>query len=201
MLFLGLLALLALLPSPAQASGASAPTVASTSVELRGYTNTLNISRKAVRLGDAWRSDRGKLRPRRDPDRNYTPMPKRSIRYLLKESWQAFGFRGRALDRRVAKNYQQIGRESGGRPYIKQGYIGDVNDNNPAGGLFQLIPETFKHWKVNGFNDRFNPLDNILAVVNAQVNGPMKTLDGSSGFATPWSKNPYAKGKKYRITR
>lgn len=160
-----------------------------------GYNKHLRIPRWAARLAAQYRSDKGKYKPRRDtPDLNRSPMPKKDIVRLLVVAWSAFGYSGDELEERVTKNYAQVGRESGGRPYILQGYIGDVNDTNPAGGLFQFIPSTFDHWNVDGFDDRFNPLDNILAAVNAQVNGPYPVLDGSSGWSPPFSDNPYATG-------
>lgn len=165
-----------------------------------GWNKNLEIPRRAVLLAAKYRSNKGKYKPRRDtPDRNRSPMKKEDIIYLLEVAWKAFGMRGEDLRMRVSKNYSQVGRESGGRPYILQGYIGDVNDTNPAGGLFQFIESTFAHWKVDGFDDRFNPLDNILAAVNAQVNGPYYILDGSSGWSPPFSENPYAKGGKSKI--
>jgi len=164
-----------------------------------GYNARLDIPRDIALLAAKYRSKSGKYRPRRDPDKNYSPMPKKDIVRILTAVWSAFGVRGQELRNKVTLNYAQIGLESGGRPYILQGYIGDVNDNNPAGGLMQFIPFTFNHWKVDGFNDRFNPLDNILAAVNAQVNGPYPTLDGSSGWSPPFSRNPYAQGGRSRL--
>jgi hypothetical protein len=171
-----------------------------------GYNELLKIPRWAPRLAAKYRSNKGKYKPRRDDlalDQQLGdhPMPKEDIVKLLVVAWTAFGARGEELTTNVTKNYAQIGRESGGRPYILQGFIGDVNDTNPAGGLMQFIPGTFDHWKVDGFNDRFNPLDNILATVNAQVNGPYYILDGSSGWSPPFSENPYATGGKAKIVK
>jgi hypothetical protein len=102
---------------------------------------------------------------------------------------------------------KQVERESGFRPNVLQGYIGDVNDNNPAGGLVQFIPETFQTWKVDGFDDRFNPLDNLLAAVNAQVNADsittncgVRILNGCSGWGPNGGTNPYKTGGKKRNT-
>lgn len=167
-----------------------------------GYNKKLEIPRWAIKLALKYRSNKGKYKPRRDtPDPNPSPMPKKDIMALLRVAWAAFGAKGKEIQRNAALNYQQVMHESGGRPYIMQGYIGDVNDNNPAGGLFQFIVGTFNHWKVDGFDDRFNPLHNILAAVNAQVNGPYPILSGGSGWSPPFSPNPYAKGgKKFKIT-
>jgi hypothetical protein len=164
-----------------------------------GYNARLDIPRSIALLAAKYRSNQGRYKPRRDPDKNRSPVPKKDIVKILTAVWAAFGARGQELRNNVSANYAQIGLESGGRPYILQGFIGDVNDNNPAGGLMQFIPSTFEHWKVDGFDDRFNPLDNILAAVNAQVNGPYPILDGSSGWSPPFSKNPYARGGRSRL--
>ena len=169
-----------------------------------GFNEMLRIPRWAKELAAKYRSNTGKYKPRRsdspeDRRLGYHPMPKEDIVKLLVVAWTAFGARGGELESNVTKNYAQVGRESGGRPYILQGFIGDANDNNPAGGLMQFIPGTFDHWKVDGFDDRFNPLDNLLATVNAQVNGPYYILDGSSGWSPPFSENPYAEGGRSKL--
>lgn len=169
-----------------------------------GFNKKLRIPRWAPRLAAKYvakKGQTGKYTVRRsgsaeDSQLGYHPMPKRDIVRLLTVAWEAFGAKGSTLDNNVTLNYAQVGRESGGRPYVLQDFIGDENDNNPAGGLFQFIPSTFEHWKVDGYNNRFNPLDNILAAVNAQVNGPYSILDGSSGWSPPLSTNPYATGGK-----
>jgi hypothetical protein len=169
-----------------------------------GYNKNLKIPRSIVELAAKYRSNTGKYKPRRDgsneDDRlGRHPIPKKDLIKMLTAAWSAFGVRGQELQQNVTLNYAQIGRESGGRPYILQGFIGDVNDTNPAGGLMQFIKSTFNHWKVDGFNDRFNPIDNILATVNAQVNGPYPILNGSSGWSPPFSNNPYATGGRAEV--
>ncbi len=164
-----------------------------------GFNQRLDIPRRIKLIAAKYRSNTGKYKPRRDPDSNRSPMPKKEIVAILRAVWAAFGARGQELNTNITLNYAQVSRESGGRPYILQGYIGDANDNNPAGGLMQFIPSTFDHWNVDGFNDRFNPLDNILAAVNAQVNGPYPILDGSSGWSPPFSDNPYSSGGRWRL--
>jgi hypothetical protein len=169
-----------------------------------GYNELLEIPRSVVLLAAKYRSNKGKYMPRRDhwaiDDKlGYHPVPKKNLIKMLKAAWYAFGYRGQELNYVVSKNYDQISLESGGRAYILQGLIGDVNDNNPAGGLFGFLDSTMEHWKVDGYNDRFNPLDNILAAVNAQVNGPYKILDGSMGWSPPLSENPYAEGGHSRV--
>jgi hypothetical protein len=126
-------------------------------------------------------------------------MPARDVRRLLRMTWAAFGYRGRPLEKRVNRNAAQIERESADRPAVMQGFIGDVNDHNPAGGLMQFIPGTFHHWQVGHRGDRFNPLDNILAAVNAQAHGATPILDGSSGWSPPMRHNPL-RGRAVRVS-
>jgi hypothetical protein len=128
-------------------------------------------------------------------------MPKRQVKKLLRVSWRAFGFRGHRLRVRVARNYRQVVRESGARPAVLQGFIGDVNDHRPAGGLLQFTASTFNHWKVRGHNDRFNPLDNLLAGVNAQVHGPYPVLRGASGWSPPMVRNPLKSKRAVKLIR
>jgi SLT domain-containing protein len=110
------------------------------------------------------------------------------------------GYRGPALERRVRLNARQVNRESMRRPGILQGFIGDVNDHRPAGGLMQFVAPTFRHWRVGSRRDRFNPLDSLLAAVNAQVHGPYKILDGTSGWSPPLARNPLATGAGFAVT-
>jgi hypothetical protein len=149
------------------------------------------VPRSAVRLAAKHRRAAG--RPARigtNTRAAHYQMPPRDVRRLLRVSWRAFGYHGNALRVRVARNYRQVMRESGRRPAVLQGYIGDVNDHRPAGGLFQFITPTMRHWHVAGRTDRFNPLDNILAAVNAQAHGPYYVLNGRSGWSPPLSRNP-----------
>lgn len=167
-----------------------------------GFNARLDIPRDVVEEAAKWRSNSGALKPRRTGEAPaFKPMPKETVVKMLRASWTAFGVKDDArLSDYVTKNYAQINRESGSRPNVLQGYIGDVNDNNPAGGLFQFIPGTFNTWKVDGFNDRFNPLDNILAAVNAQTNSGMGyILSGASGWGPGSGANPYTTGGKSQI--
>jgi len=119
-----------------------------------------------------------------------------TVRAFLLASWKAFGATDAQATNWTTLNQKQIMRESSNCPNILQGIIGDVNDNNPAGGLFQFITGTFNTWMVKGHDNRFNPLSNILAAVNAQVNAACITktkriLDGSSGWGPQGGTNPY----------
>jgi SLT domain-containing protein len=70
-----------------------------------------------------------------------------------------------------------------------------VLGTNKAGGLFQMIPQVFNKWSVSGFNNRFRPLDNSLAVVNAQINARQilneggRILSGKSGWTAAGGRN------------
>lgn len=170
-----------------------------------GYNSKLQIPRWAVLLAAKWRSNKGPLTPRQqgsalDQKLPNPVMPKADVRKLLTVAWEAFGVRGQELASNVTKNMKQTWLEVGDEPYLMQNVnLIDGNQNDPAGGMFGFIPETFKFWHVDGFNDRFNALDDILAAVNAQVNGPHTILDGSSGWSVPLSHNPYTTGGKTTV--
>lgn len=178
-----------------------------------GFNKHLRIPRSAVQLAAKWRSNKGNLKPRRadsslDQKLKTVVMPEATAKKLLKAAWFAFGVRGAELRRNVNLNYQQIHKETGSgggvRPYIMQSVHldWDGNDGNPAGGLFGFIPTSFETAHVDGFNDRFNPLDNILAAVNVQVNGtasPGPILSGISGWGFTLPDNPYESGGKATV--
>lgn len=68
--------------------------------------------------------------------------------------------------RMVNKVLRQIKTESNGNPKAVQGYIpGDPNNGNPARGLMQTIPSTFKANAFAGHGNIFNGLDNLLSAL------------------------------------
>lgn len=60
---------------------------------------------------------------------------------------------------------RQIATESGGNPHAVQGNIGDINNitGDLAKGLVQTISATFNSFKLPGFGNIFNGLDNLIA--------------------------------------
>ena len=172
-----------------------------------GYNKKLQIPQKAVLLAAKWRSNTGDLQPRQadtalDNKLQRKVMPEKEVRYLLTAAWYAFGVRGQELNYNVSANMKQSYLEVGWAPYLEQSiYLIDGNENDPARGMFGFIPPTFDFWKVDGFNDIYNPLDNILAAVNAQVNAPHPILDGSSGWsvAEDPGSNPYTSGGSSQV--
>jgi hypothetical protein len=153
------------------------------------------ITQKLVRISRNWRSDTGILRPRRYGRKGdvHRAMPEVLVLRLLRASWRAFGATPEQAQRYSVRNLNQIRGESALIPYILQSRsLHGVNQHNPAGGLFQFIPESFSSWQLaRHYGDRFNPLGNILAAVNAQVNAdyiyaavgrfPGGILDGRHG--------------------
>jgi len=152
------------------------------------------ISPELIAVSRQWRSNEGPLRPRRYGIKGdvHRPMPKETVRAMLVSAWKAFGFRSYDAERYATRNMRQIRIESAFIPYILQSRdLKDANQYNPAGGLFQFIPESFAAWRLPGYGDRFNPLANIIAAVNAQVNAdrilaargsfPGGVLDGRHG--------------------
>lgn len=137
-------------------------------------------------------------------------IPKRSMTKMLMLGWKSFGYSQEVAQRKAKKNYKQVMLESGARPYAVQALC-DVNGcpkNNPnvAGGLFQFIPAIFKQWRVGDYSNRFRPVSNILATINAQINadalytdglvdgkGPrkIKILAGQGGWGPSGGTNPY----------
>jgi hypothetical protein len=159
-----------------------------------GYNRNLYIPRDLVRLAARYRSDTGKWKPTKD--KNAPKMPREHIIRLLRGVWEAFGLSGAQLEEAVAKNYRRIMQESSGSPQAIQ-RIEDINSRtgNHARGLFQFTPPTFAAWKVDGYDDIYNPLDNILAAVNAQVNSLGYFLDSNGmGWGPRGGTNPYKTG-------
>ena len=69
-------------------------------------------------------------------------------------------------DWQINNMLKQIQTESGGNPNIVQ-TVWDVNmaNGNPAQGLLQFIPQTFKAWAVPGHTNIHSGLDQILAAI------------------------------------
>lgn len=127
-------------------------------------------------------------------------MTEADIRTITKAVWTAFGATPAQAQAYTDANVRQMRRESSLCPAIVQGIIkGDPNNNNPAGGLFQFIPQTYNTWAVKGYEiNRYNPLSNILAAVNAQINShcvgtncAARVLNGCSGWSPQGGSNPY----------
>lgn len=176
---------------------------------LPGKGKILRISRQLIKLGDMYKKKFG------PPSTAYKgAIPKKTLIKMLKAIWIAFGATPRQAQKNAEANYQQVVIESSGRPYAIQTVV-DVNSGgNEAGGLFQFIPGTFDTWKVAGFNDRFNAVDNLLAGVNAQVNSDtlyttgaadgggsrtVKVLAGQGGWGPSGGRNPYLNKRKVII--
>jgi len=94
----------------------------------------------------------------------------------------------------------QIQRESGGNEKITQSSaVWDVNTaaGNPARGLLQYIPQTFRAYAVKGHNNIYSGYDQLLAWFNNtkwRQNNPA----GKRGWG-PTGKRKYKNGTKYHI--
>jgi len=171
------------------------PSCAQIEIPANKRAKEIKIDQKLVDQAakQTWPSD---IKKRGKCDSPTHVLPSATVKGYLLAVWKAFGADDKQAADWTAKNMKQVQRESSDCPNILQGIIGDVNDNNPAGGLFQFITGTFDTWKVKGHDNRFNPLSNILAAVNAQVNADCITktkriLDGSSGWGPQGGTNPY----------
>ena len=170
-------------------------------VAVLGYNKKLKLPRWIIVHSARWRK---KHPPSTSPS---GAMPTRLLLRYLETIWRAFGASPREARVNAKANLAQVMQESGGRSHAIQ-TVRDVNSGgNEAGGLLQFIPSTFNYWKVDGFNDRFAPLDNLLAGVNAQVNaeyintvrsGRVKILSGNGGWGPGPGSNPYRTGGKKR---
>lgn len=83
---------------------------------------------------------------------------------------QALKMKGMYSETNLQSGIARAMKESGGDPSITQG-VDDVNSRsgNHARGLMQVIPPTFNAFKEPGYDDIFNPIDNILASINYTV--------------------------------
>lgn len=94
----------------------------------------------------------------------------------------------------------QINRESTGNDKITQSSsVRDINtrNGNPARGLLQYIPQTFKKYAVKGYGDIYNGYHQLLAWFNNtkwRQNNPA----GRSGWG-PTGKRKYKNGTKFHL--
>jgi hypothetical protein len=159
------------------------------------------VSPKLVKLGKHYQKKFG------GPSTQFKgSIPKSSMIKMLTLGWKSFGYSNAQAQRRAKLNYKQVMVESSARPYAKQ----SSHDGSGlyGGGLFQLIPATFKKWQIPGHSNRFNATDNILATINIQINSrymlyaknpgtpknpkKVKVLSGKGGWYWVGGKNPYS---------
>lgn len=126
-------------------------------------------------------------------------------RTILYYAWRSFGYSKKVSAKRAILNSRQVRIESGYRANQIQLGLGINKKGGRAGGLFQFISPTFNDWKVRGYTNRFAPLDNSLAAVNAQINAKhlyttgavdnkgarkINILAGQGGWAPSGGSNP-----------
>ena len=119
------------------------------------------------------------LSPALDRNREWqkAPVMNRSLtQKMLRATWKAFGYRGKAVKKRVQANIKQIKLDSGFRPHLEGLFPGQVGipESDTPGGLFAFsTTKDYLEWKDypgwRGDISRFNPLSNIVAAVGAQV--------------------------------
>lgn len=89
-------------------------------------------------------------------------------------------------DWQINNMLKQIQTESGGNPNIVQ-TVWDINmaNGNPAQGLLQFIPQTFKAWAVPGHTNIHSGLDQILAAIRRlNAMGTWDYIGHGHGWAT-----------------
>lgn len=89
-------------------------------------------------------------------------------------------------DWQINNMLKQIQTESGGNPNIVQ-TVWDINmaNGNPAQGLLQFIPQTFKAWAVPGHTNIHSGLDQILAAIRRlNAMGTWNYIGHGHGWAT-----------------
>lgn len=92
----------------------------------------------------------------------------------------------------------QIQRESSGNPRIVQSpQVNDINmrNGNPARGLLQYIPSTFRNYAVKGYNDIYNGFHQLLAFFN-NTNWRRDLPYGKRGWG-PTGSRKYAGGTDF----
>lgn len=96
----------------------------------------------------------------------------------------------RMTDQYTAANLQrllyQMQTESGGNPNAINLWDINAKRGTPSKGLMQVIDPTFRAYKMPGFNDIWNPLDNILASIRYAVAryGSLSRAYRGVGYAT-----------------
>jgi hypothetical protein len=111
-------------------------------------------------------------------------MKKKDVRQMLKASWMSFGYKKKALKKRINLNMKQINNDSNYRPHLTGYFAGEVGipsytdsegnvSGGSRGGLFAVNEDVYREWKDfygwRGNKSRLNPLSNIVAGVAAQV--------------------------------
>jgi hypothetical protein len=113
-------------------------------------------------------------------------MPKSKIRRTLAVVWHRLynqcnhqKLSHRKLRYRISGNLRQIESDSGFRPAARSP-IGQH-----AEGLFQLIDPVFRHWHLPGHKSVVNPVDDILASVNIQLEADTVVSVYEPGYVFP----------------
>lgn len=95
----------------------------------------------------------------------------------------------KATDVKAHKLLRQIQTESGGNEKVPQ-KVWDINmaNGNPAQGLLQFVPSTFRRWAIPGHGNILSGFDQILAAINALEHG------GEGGWSNVGQGHGWASG-------
>jgi hypothetical protein len=104
------------------------------------------------------------------------PAKQRQVEAWIREAITILQANGTAIDESsVSEIWTIIEKESGGNPNAINNWDSNAAKGTPSKGLMQTIDPTFNAYKLAGYNDIFNPVDNIIA-------GVRYTFDRYGGF-------------------
>jgi soluble lytic murein transglycosylase-like protein len=104
------------------------------------------------------------------------PAKQRQVEAWIREAITILQANGTAIDESsVDEIWTIIEKESGGNPNAVNNWDSNAAKGTPSKGLMQTIDPTFNAYKLAGYNDIFNPVDNIIA-------GVRYTYDRYGGF-------------------
>ncbi len=131
------------------------------------------LPRKIIRLGDSYAGSQ-------------SPMPKSKVKRILAVVWGHLykkchhrKITRSALRYRVSGNLNQIKHDSGFIPAARS------PTGEHAEGLLQMIKPVFRKWHIPGYRRVTNPVDDILAGVNIQLNADKVVSVTEPGYVFP----------------
>lgn len=99
---------------------------------------------------------------------------------------QALRMTGQYSPANLSRLLMQMKSESGGNPRAINNWDSNARRGTPSKGLMQVIDPTFNAYKMPGYNNIWNPLDNILASIRYSLSryGSLSRAWRGVGYAT-----------------